>query len=206
MPKDFTEANAQREQQLVANALAILPDPREITRLLQYYWTFVHPHFPILHREWFQAHYARLDRMSLKPLGTPVPLFLLLVMLALAARYGEPTDSYMEGTHWPAGDEFLYHAKGLIALEDFGGSHLSSVQGLLLLAYCQIGTGAMARSWSLVGHAIRMSQDLGLFRDADRWFMPTMFKFSREEIQSRKRAWWGCIVMDKLVFYPSLVL
>jgi hypothetical protein len=199
IPKDFTEANAERERQLVANALAVLPEQPAQAQLLEYYWTFVHPQFPILHREWFTAHYANSHRTTTKALGTPVPLFLLLVMLALAARYRDPIDDYVEGTHWPAGDEFLYHAKALIALDDFGGSHLSSVQGLLLLAYCQIGTGAMANSWSMVGQAIRMGQDLGLFRDADRWFMPTMFKFSREEIQSRKRAWWGCIVMDKYV-------
>lgn len=44
---------------------------------------------------------------------------------------------------------------------------------------------------ALIGFAaIRMAQDLGLFRDVEKWFLPVQ-KFSHEEKQTRKRVWWG---------------
>lgn len=41
-----------------------------------------------------------------------------------------------------------------------------------------------------------MAQDLGLFRDVEKWFLPVQ-RFSHEEKQTRKRVWWGCIILDR---------
>lgn len=41
-----------------------------------------------------------------------------------------------------------------------------------------------------------MAQDLGLFRDVEKWYLPVQ-RFSHEEKQTRKRAWWGCIILDR---------
>lgn len=41
-----------------------------------------------------------------------------------------------------------------------------------------------------------MAQDMGLFRDVDKWFMPVT-KFSYDVKQTRKRVWWACIILDK---------
>lgn len=107
-----------------------------------------------------------------------------------------------------------------------------SVQALLLMAYREIGTGGMSASWLFTGMgmsafrrlgrgvltspsaAIRMAQDLGLFRDVEKWcvlrsrrprhcaltslrrFLPVQ-RFSHEEKQTRKRVWWGCIILDR---------
>jgi hypothetical protein len=43
-----------------------------------------------------------------------------------------------------------------------------------------------------------MAQDMGLFRDVDKWFMPVK-KFTYEDKQIRKRVWWACVNMDKYV-------
>lgn len=48
------------------------------------------------------------------------------------------------------------------------------------------------------GMAIRMAQDMGLFRDVDKWFMPVK-KFTYVDKQIRKRVWWACVNMDKYV-------
>jgi hypothetical protein len=47
--------------------------------------------------------------------------------------------------------------------------------------------------------AIRMAQDMGLFRDVDRWYMPAAAQLSYEEKQTRKRVWWGCVILDRCV-------
>lgn len=45
------------------------------------------------------------------------------------------------------------------------------------------------------GMAIRMAQDLGLFRDVEKWYLPVPNRFGHEEKQTRKRIWWGCVIL-----------
>lgn len=106
---------------------------------------------------------------------------------------------------------------------DYGSSKLVTVQALLLLSYREIGVGAMSSSWMLGGMgasrtslssssgpgpscfadtdvsyrqcaAIRMAQDLGLFRDVEKWYLPIQ-RFTHEEKQARKRVWWACVIL-----------
>lgn len=46
-----------------------------------------------------------------------------------------------------------------------------------------------------------MAQDLGLFRDVEKWFLPIQ-RFSHEEKQTRKRIWWACVILGAYQ-YPS---
>lgn len=136
----------------------------------------------------------------------PVPIVLLLSMFALSARYCDlyPT-SGSDGKFWDAGQEFLDKARKILNHE-YGSSKLVMVQTLLLMAYREIGVGAMSSAWMAGGMAIRMAQDLGLFRDVEKWFLPVQ-RFSHEEKQTRKRVWWGCIIIGKsftLVFRSGL--
>lgn len=126
----------------------------------------------------------------------PVPIVLLLSMFALSARYCDlyPT-SGSDGKFWDAGQEFLDKARKILNHE-YGSSKLALVQTLLLIAYREIGVGAMSSSWMAGGMAIRMAQDLGLFRDVEKWFLPVQ-RFTHEEKQTRKRVWWGCIIIGE---------
>lgn len=116
-----------------------------------------------------------------------------------------------------AGQNYLDMAQRVLNY-DYGSSKLVTVQALLLMAYREIGTGAMSASWLFtgatdlvhafigmlpnpetrltLGMAIRMAQDLGLFRDVDKWRLPVR-RFQHEEKQTRKRVWWGCIILDR---------
>lgn len=51
---------------------------------------------------------------------------------------------------WEAGDDYFMAANAILAQEDLGLSRLTTVQGLLLMAYREVGMGAMARSWAYV--------------------------------------------------------
>ena len=77
---------------------------------------------------------------------------------------------------------------------DYGSSKLVTVQALLLISYREVGVGAMSSAWMTAGMAIRMAQDLGLFRDVEKWFVPIQ-RFSHEEKQTRKRVWWACVIL-----------
>lgn len=83
------------------------------THLLSAYWTYVHPHFPLLYKVSFMRQYrhslAHPD--STEPstaAGTgKVPMVLLLSMFALAARYCDLEEARKDGKYWTAGQEYL---------------------------------------------------------------------------------------------------
>ena len=196
------------EDEIIAKTRAkeALPDKRTSDHLLELYWIFVHPHIPLLYRSLFVRQYRNTIHGSAstgadgrllpaQAVGGRVPAVLLFALYSVAARYSDTGSMRKEGVYWKAGDGYATKAKELIH-EDFGSSRLTTVQALLLLSYREVGCGAMAQSWIYLGMATRMAQDLGLFRDVDKWFLPVN-AFGYEEKQTRKRVWWACIVMDK---------
>lgn len=220
------EANAdpyaKTEAELVkkTKAYEVMPDKRTSDHFLELYWTYVHPHLPLLYRSLFVRQYRNTVHSTDgyctsakendgssgsgngsapgtsaggssggKPApalasGGKVPAILLLAIYALAARYSDTGEgTRKEGEYWKAGEVYAVKARELL-YEDFGSSRLTTCQALLLLAYREAGVGAMAKSWTYVGMAIRMAQDLGLFRDVDKWFLPVN-AFGYEEKQTR---------------------
>lgn len=101
---------------------------------------------------------------------------------------------------WEAGEDYLEQAKrrlqGLCAT-----SRPTTCQALLLMGYREVGIGSMAQAWNCVGMAIRMAQDLGMHRRADGWIRQELGGrlFSEWELQTRRRIWYSCVVMDKYV-------
>lgn len=184
-----TEAEIVRN----TNATAVLPDKRTSDHLMELYWIYVHPHLPLLYRSLFVRQYRNTVHGSesaegdtsgpAMASGGKVPTLLLLAVYATAARYSDAGGARKEGVYWKAGEEYAKKAKDML-FDDFGSSRLSTCQALLLLAYREIGCGAMAKSWTFVGMAVRMAQDLGLFRDVDKWFLPVN-AFGYEEKQTR---------------------
>ncbi|PFH48929.1 hypothetical protein AMATHDRAFT_195711 [Amanita thiersii Skay4041] len=138
-----------------------------------------------------------------------VPTLLLFAMFAVATRYEDfegssstvtappPADP---STMWAAGDEYLDRAK-VILDGSYSSSRPATVQALLLMGYRELGIGAMAQAWTYIGMAIRMAQDLGMHRCADRWARVGLGGrlFGDWELNERKRIWYGCIIMDKYI-------
>ncbi|PPR03375.1 hypothetical protein CVT24_012500 [Panaeolus cyanescens] len=194
-----------------------LPPPQVQEHLIDLYFTHVHPHFPIIHKRAFFAAYKATSfpespespepelASSSSPFGRRsrrIPTLLLFSMFAIASRYDEtttplPSDPSMM---WEAGDEFLNHAK-VILDSTYASSRPSTCQSLLLMGFREIGIGAMAQSWTYIGMAIRMAQDLGMHRSADGWERTGLGGrlFSEWELNERKRIWFGCVIMDKYV-------
>lgn len=210
--ESIADPYSKTEAELVerTKAYEVMPDKRTSDHLLELYWTYVHPHLPLLYRSLFVRQYRNTVHTTegyatgakesngsstatpvggAKPApalasGGKVPAILLLSIYALAARYSDTgEDTRKEGEYWRAGEVYARKARELL-YEDFGSSRLTTCQALLLLAYREAGVGAMAKSWTYVGMAIRMAQDLGLFRDVDKWFLPVN-AFGYEEKQTR---------------------
>lgn len=95
-------------------------------------------------------------------------MVLLLAMFALASRYSDVDDPTPVFPAIQAGQVYLEKAKKILNY-DYESSKLVSVQAMLLIAYQEIGTGGMSSAWIRTGMATRMAQDLGLFRDVEKW-------------------------------------
>lgn len=124
---------------------------------------------------------------------------LLLSMFSVAARYSDDPSTPPaadSSVTWDAGDEYMDQAKALL-----DGSNPSTCQALLLMGYREVGMGAREHAWTYIGMAIRMAQDLGMHRSADKWERPDLGGrlFDDWQLHERKRIWYTCVIMDKYV-------
>ncbi|TFK53184.1 hypothetical protein OE88DRAFT_1657100 [Heliocybe sulcata] len=204
---------AKKEEEYAAR----LPDMGVQEHLVDLYFTYVHTAFPIVHKKTFLDDFSHARASMDSPTHSPdtaspvrsspfgrrrqtVPALLLFAMFSIAARYSPNAEAPPPpfGAMWPAGDGYLEEAK-LILDCTYASSKPTTVQALLLMGYREIGIGAMAQAWLYIGMAVRMAQDLGMHKSADKWQRSVGTLFGGWELQERKRIWYACVVMDKYV-------
>jgi len=194
-----------------------LPPVEEQGRLLNLYFTYVHPMFPVVNKSLFMTQFnaskngppkadSPRDDVSWSSTPTPtrtdptnqVPRVLLLSMLAIAARYTtknvEPPPP--KGQMWEGGCSYLNDARELLN-KIIHQSRPSTCQALLILGHREFGIGSMEQGWLYIGSAIRMAQDLGLNRNADKWQYRGVDLFTAQEKQMRKQLWFACVMADE---------
>ncbi|CDO75511.1 hypothetical protein BN946_scf184935.g47 [Trametes cinnabarina] len=196
-----------------------MPPPDLQNHLLQLYFTYVHPFFPVVHKQDFLYHYNAYSENAPLAVGKDTKLrrhlmqrpckILLLSMFAIAARYSDraedhpgPTGSnvsragqrYAEDAHKLLGEQALYRK--------YQTSRPSTCQALLLLAIREFGMGAMDKGWLYSDIKAQLGVqaiDLGMNRNADNWTIDGKTPvFSDAEKQIRKHIWWTCCICDKL--------
>ncbi|KAF7966216.1 hypothetical protein HWV62_39477, partial [Athelia sp. TMB] len=193
-----------------------LPPVAEQERLLDLYFTYVHPAFPVVHKGHFWAefnarkHSPPLSNPASPASGSsppssahtqpasPVPRVLLLAMLALGARFTtknvEPPPA--KGEMWTGGKKYFDDARAILNTI-VHESRPSTCQALLLLGHREFGLGSMEQGWLYFGLAIRMALDLGLNRNSDKWQYRGAPLFGASEKQMRKQIWFGCVIADE---------
>lgn len=186
--------------QLIANAalerqkefrIRLLPDidgvPIHIaTHLLDLHWNRQHHTFLLTYR-------PALMRDLLH--GGPYCSKLLLnAIFACASKYSDRT--YLRddpADPLSAGGRFLQRCEELITTESpFGRPSIPTVVAFLLLGSTFIARGDISKGWSYTGFAARMVYDLGLHLDCRK---P---RASLEDIEIRRRVFWGAFICDKL--------
>ncbi|KAJ7492355.1 fungal-specific transcription factor domain-containing protein [Mycena latifolia] len=186
-----------------------LPPPQVQEHLLQLYFTYIHPMFPLIHKTRFLTEYNA--RHTGSPVHSPShgsakpeaaqkssPL-LLLAMFAISARFSDQdTPLPPKGKMWEAGAKYFDLAKHILA-KVMHRSRPSTCQSLLLLGYREFGIGSMEQGWIYIGMAIRMAIDLGLNCNLGEWKSGNgdQTLFSPEETQTRRQIWWACCVADR---------
>ncbi|RMJ08490.1 hypothetical protein CDV36_011893 [Fusarium kuroshium] len=92
-----------------------------------------------------------------------------------------------------AGRRFFRRCDELLARESLlTKPQVSTIVGLLLLGSTYNARGETSKGWLYTGYALRMVYDLGLHLD------PKQTTDSAEEIEIRRRVFWGAFVCDKL--------
>ncbi|KAH8816612.1 fungal-specific transcription factor domain-containing protein [Xylogone sp. PMI_703] len=91
------------------------------------------------------------------------------------------------------GHEFFKRAKSFIDFDLLGSSNLETLQALILMSLYLQSSASLDTSWNVIALAIRMAQSLGLH--LRKTYKPTWSPLSHE---IRKRAWWGCYVLDSV--------
>ena len=89
-----------------------------------------------------------------------------------------------------------------------------TIQALLCLAFHEIGQGSTSQGWVLsgkgdyyaltstsmlktLGMAFRMGQDIGFHRDPTNWVSQDQSITTAQDVEIRRRIYWGCYVVDK---------
>lgn len=183
-------ANAALQRQ-TEHSLSRLPHvdgvPTELAlRLLNLHWARQHHTFLLTYRPAIVR-----DLPSFGPNCSP---FLINAIMACSCKYSsisetrdDPGDSTTVGRRFfRRCDELL--SKGSLLMRP----SLPTIIGLLLLGSTFNSRGETSKGWLYTGYALRMVYDLGLHLD------PTETTDDPEEIEIRRRVFWGAFVCDKL--------
>ncbi|KAJ3895160.1 fungal-specific transcription factor domain-containing protein [Lentinula edodes] len=203
--KDFAALTVQEDDIVVE-----LPPIHIQDHLIDLYFTYIHPVFPVIHKNRFLSEYKarygprRTRENSPSSVSSPKPEtaqkvtnLLLLSIFSIAARFcDDEAPKSPTGQMWEAGCDYLERARTILT-KIFDRSRPSTVQSLLLLGYREFGIGGMEQGWIYIGMAIRMAVDLGLHRNSDSWKHHGHNLFSVDERQSRKLIWWACCLADR---------
>ncbi|RFU75585.1 n-terminal binuclear zn cluster-containing dna binding domain-containing [Trichoderma arundinaceum] len=179
-----------------------LPQRSLADRLVASYFKHRHPLNPYLHEGTFRQRYARL--WLSKDVGgeEAAPnnlawLGLVNMVFAFGSEHAQVRPPY-HGS--PAGSasarpdraRFFKRAK-MLAFSSILQARIELVQALLLMSHYLHGSLELNHCWTVIGLAIRTAQELGLYLDS------TNFTNDIVEQEIRKRVWWGCFVIDRLV-------
>lgn len=180
----------------------ILP-PRSIAdHLVDCYWIYVHSLYPFLHKPSFMKIYNSLwDRPSPPNSTHPPPtrrrppgrLFrcILNVVFAFGCQF---SSSITPSRRESSSDVFLKRARELLHFDLLDTGNLELVQALALMGQYLQSTKHPNRCWNVVGLAIRVAQGMGLHLECTSQNRPTVL-----EREMYRRAWHGCIVLDRIV-------
>lgn len=154
----------------------------------------------LLNIHWARQHhsflltYRPVVMQDLQCIGPYCSIFMLNAIFACSSKYSDrvevrddPNDSST------AGHSFFRRCDELIAMKALlSRPSIPTVVGLLLLGSTYNARGETSKGWLWTGYALRMVYDLGLHLD------PRQTTEDPEEIEIRRRVFWGAFVCDKL--------
>ncbi|EPQ54209.1 hypothetical protein GLOTRDRAFT_122008 [Gloeophyllum trabeum ATCC 11539] len=178
------------------------PPIPEQDRLVEMYFTYFHPSFPVLDQKLFMEAYemSKEEPSPSSAAGSQkLSKLLLCSIFSIAERYCiDDGHTISKGEMHEEGCQYLDWAREILN-RVYHHSRLSTCQALLLLGIREFGIGSVEHGWLYIGMASHMAQDLGLHRALDNWQYQGKELFSAEDTQIRRQVWWCCNIADKYV-------
>jgi hypothetical protein len=165
-------------------------DPNLVHHLLNIHWNRQHHNLLLIYRPLFMRDWGT---------GGPYYSKLLLNAMLFAAAKFSPRTEIRKDPNWAgsAGYQFRERFTTLLG-EAMGESRITTIQALITLASSlfAIETAAKSTAWLYSGIAFRMIIDLGL--NVDGVELLKRQKISPEELECRRRVFWGAFSFDKI--------
>ncbi|QSZ28565.1 hypothetical protein DSL72_003063 [Monilinia vaccinii-corymbosi] len=174
----------------------ILPQRQQADEFLHCYWEFVHPVFPLLDLQSFNASYEKLWLSSPgkcldgDELSETIFHATLNLVFALGCQYSSEVPPHRKSSY---ADDLYQRSRRLLNFEILDALHLSLVQLFLLTGVYLQSTEHANRCWNVVGLAVRTAQGLGLNTENH------SHRNSQLSIEIRRRVWYSCILLDRLL-------
>lgn len=178
----FANAAAERQRE---HRLRSLPTIRGVPgnlvlHLLDLHWSRQHHTFLLTYRPTFMR--------ELEHGGPYCSDLLLYTVFACTSKFSERPDPETGKRFFARCDELLLR-EGLIIQ-----SSVPTVVALVMLGSTFVAGGMTSKGWLYTGYAMRMIYDLGLYLEPQL----EVNKFNIEEIEIRRRVFWGAFVCEKL--------
>jgi hypothetical protein len=174
--------------------LAILPLRSNADDFLRCYFEFIHPLFPLLHKDSFILQYNRLwlpydnSRSGKEDL---VFMCNLNLVFALGCQFSSLSPA---NNRVSTANQFYKMSRQVLLYDILGSTSVSVVQWLLLSGVYLQSTKHASHCWNSIGLAIRLAQSLGLHLEH-----PGPKSESQLDREMRRRIWHTCVVLDKCV-------
>lgn len=202
-PPDF-DANFEQ----VAEHFGISMDNELVTNALMHFFKWQYPQFMFIYREAFlRDHFS--DRQGCKYWSSALLLSVCALGLLMSPNPQRQSS-----------EQFFSAAETMLIVFGFARPSIATVQAFLCLAFYEIGRGNLSKGWGFsgrvafaklifrtwqivlmrrIGVAFRMAQDLGFQRDPKYWISYDTSLATAEDIEIRRRIFWGCYTSDKLI-------
>ncbi len=199
---------------LVAQHFGINMQEELVKSALLEFFKWQYPHFMFIYREAFlRDHFGGYEDRKYWSAS------LLFAVCALGLLMRTAHDER------EASERFFAAAESILLVSGFAHPCITTVQAFLCLAYYEIGRGNLSKGWgfsgttftifsasasktcsrhtstdsSPTGIASRMAQDLGFQRDPYNWLLTDKSLATSEDMEVRRRIYWGCYISDKFI-------
>ncbi|GIK05000.1 hypothetical protein Aspvir_009099 [Aspergillus viridinutans] len=169
----------------------VLPPRKTADSLMDVYWRFVFPLYPLVDSIHLRAEYIKI--WTGDPLDSDENMLMCTfnVIFALACQLADfiPPDE-----REASADAFFSRAKDLLHFNLWHGGSAALIQCLLLMAQYLQSTDSAHQCWIVTGLAIRNAQSLGLHLPQTIARLPSF-----QEQQLARKVWHGCVLMDRVI-------
>lgn len=166
-----------------------LPPRKQADHLVQAYWSFFHPLFPVLNRLQFMRSYDALFAGTLIDTNQRILSSILNVIFAMSIQLQE---SLKSSERERLSSKYFQRAYDLLHSPIWEVGSIDLIQCLLLMSQYLQCTNKSFQTWMVVGSAVRIAQGFGLHY-SNLWDVSSQ----GENLALERRVWQSCITMDR---------